>query len=110
MTTKTEEAISNLRARLNQFRVEQSLKGADKWGSLQQRFRWVLIQITEAVAYLAVGVVEAVVTIVLKSYTVFPLLFYGIILIVARWMLLQMMKILIVIAIVPVDIINAILG
>ena len=110
MASKIDSGIQSVREKLNNFIVEQNLKGSDKWGSLQQRVRWVLTQITEAVAYLVLGLVESVVTIVLKSYTVYPLLFYGIILVVARWLILQLMALLIVIAVIPVDIINAVLG
>ena len=95
MASKVDSGIQSVREKLNNFIVEQNLKGSDKWGSLQQRLRWVLTQITEAVVFLVLGVVESVVTIVLKSYTVYPLLFYGIILVVARWLILQLMAILI---------------
>ena len=109
MASKIDSSIEGVREKLNNFIVEQNLKGSKKWGSLQQRVRWVLTQITEAVVYLGIGIVEAIVTIILKSYTVFPLLFYGIILVVARWLILQLMALLIIIAVIPVDIINAIL-
>ena len=44
--------------------------------------------------------------VLLKSYVVYPLLFYGIILVVLRFAFLELLALSVKIAIIPVDIIN----
>jgi len=85
------------------------LDGAFKYGSLMQRVRWIINTLVAGVALLTIGVIEAVVWLLFKSYTIFMFLYYGILLLIIRTMILFMALELAKVSTLLADIIDAIL-
>jgi hypothetical protein len=61
---------------------------ANKWGDMTQRVKWIIDTAVKGVFLTMVGVVEAVIWLALKSYVIFIFFFYGILLLIARDLIL----------------------
>ena len=94
---------------LNDVNQTDVLDGAFKYGSLMQRVRWIINTLVAGVALLTIGVIEAVVWLLFKSYTIFMFLYYGILLLIIRTMILFMALELAKVSTLLADIIDAIL-
>jgi len=94
---------------LNDVNQTDVLDGASKYGSLMQRVRWIINTLVAGVALLTIGVIEAVVWLLFKSYTIFMFLYYGILLLIIRTMILFMALELAKVSTLLADIIDAIL-
>ena len=70
MSDKVLSAVENVKQELNQFKTKIELRGANKWGSLPQRMRWVVVTLSQAAIFLGTGLLEAFSYILLKSYVV----------------------------------------
>ena len=84
MSDRIDVAVKNVKQQLDAFKQKVELRGAKKWGSLPQRMRYVVITLSEAAFFLATGLIETFSFILLKSYVIYPFLFYGILLVSTR--------------------------
>lgn len=65
-----------------------TIEGSDKWGTLEQRVKWIVETVIRGCELLVFGAIEAMVSVALVCDLVFTYSLYGIVLLIVRGILL----------------------
>ena len=91
------QTVENLRAQIDVLRQDVQSKQPQKWGTFGQRIQYVQTQLALGTLALVDGTLLLFLNIILKTYVFYPLIFYGVILLLMRvlvlWILSEMIKI-----------------